>query len=101
MAELDMTAGGAAPFRPEVVSAMHSAVARRLVDPSAVDGITAAFLLLSDDARRADMPAEQLLQTLKSIWEGVPAIQRLSPEERRQHLAELATLCIGVYYQRD
>lgn len=101
MAELDRhTADPAARLRPETVDAMRTAVARRIADPAAEDDLTAAFLLLCDDARRAQLPAEQLLQTLKAVWEGVPAVERLPPDLRRQQLADLATLCITRYYRQ-
>jgi hypothetical protein len=65
-------------------------------DPSALQ---ASLVQLATEARARDILPEQLLVTLKELWNGLPEVRAMTDASQQVRLLQrVVTLCIREYY---
>jgi hypothetical protein len=86
----------------ETVDTVRRALQRYVVEASHADtasALRAALHALSHEARAKHMPPEQLLVTLKSIWQALPEVENARDHtEKTRILQRIVTICIQEYF---
>ena len=86
----------------ETVDAVRRALQRYVVAASAIDAASAlrtALHTLAHEARAKHIPPEQVLVTLKSIWQGLPEVENARDHnEKTRILQRIVTICIQEYF---
>jgi hypothetical protein len=80
------------------VVALRSALKAHLRGDIAEADLRRALRLLSDEAHRQHLQAEQLLKIFKQTWVSLPEVQRLPHGPREELLARSITTCIEEFY---
>ncbi len=81
------------------VAAVRAALQTYLADASDSDALRGALLRMSTEARGRSMLPEQVLVTLKDIWNGLPEVRSVSDTgEQVRLLQRVVTMCIKEYY---
>ena len=88
---------------PESILALREAFRRHLSGPSnsAAVEVSAALEQVCTEARRKQIPAEQLLVAFKGIWSALPEGRKMPPHQAADEVRDLVTLCIERYYAPD
>jgi len=86
----------------ETVDAVRRALQRYVVAASAIDAastLRTALQGLAHEARGKHIPPEQLLVTLKSIWQALPEVENARDHnEKTRILQRIVTICIQEYF---
>lgn len=86
----------------ETVDAVRRALQRYVVEASAAEApspLHGALHALAHEARAKGIPPEQLLLTLKGIWQALPEVENARDHsEKTRILQRIVTLCIQEYF---
>jgi hypothetical protein len=83
----------------ETVAAVRAALRAYLADAAQPTALRAVLLQMSSEARAKGMLPEQLLVTLKDVWNGLPEVRAMGdPGEQIRLLQRVVTMCIKEYY---
>lgn len=83
-----------------VVDGVRAALASYLRAPNGQqEALRAALHALGAEARRVNVPPEQLLILLKTMWHTLPDMQgAATPADRQSLLQRVVSMCIGEYF---
>jgi len=85
----------------ETVDAVRRALQRyvQLPSPEPVPELRDALHLLAREAKDKSVAPEQLLITLKGIWQSLPEVERARDHNEQMHvLQRVVTICIKEYF---
>jgi hypothetical protein len=86
----------------EATASVRRAIEHHLRQESTDEELRRALKALARDAHARSLRAEELIIVLKQMIGSLPEVQRIANRRQRDELvAELVTLCIDVYYERD
>jgi hypothetical protein len=95
----DPTPGSSGELSGETVDALRAALVRYMRKPEPSPDLHESLIALAREARRKNIHAEQLLITLKELWNVLPEVKSArNPREQNTMLQQLVTLCIQEYY---
>ena len=81
------------------VDAVRIALRAYLHDPEDAGALQASLLLVASEARARSILPEQLLVTLKEIWNSLPEVRAMTDASKQVRLLQrVVTLCIREYY---
>lgn len=83
----------------ETVAAVRAALRAYLSNGADASPLQRALLRMSTEARDKGMFPEQLLVTLKDVWNALPEVRAMSDHaEQVRLLQRVVTMCIKEYY---
>ena len=85
----------------ETVDAVRRALQRSVAEAPTAEPtppLRAALHALAHEARVKGIPPEQLLITLKGVWQGLPEVENARHPEKTRSLQRIVTICIQEYF---
>ena len=83
----------------ETVAAVRVALRAYLHNSSDANALQASLLLMASEARSRTILPEQLLITLKDVWNTLPEVRSMTDSrEQIAMLQRVVTMCIKEYY---
>jgi hypothetical protein len=83
----------------ETLTALRTALQQRLSSATDDAELRRALRAMSEEARAESLHVEQVIVTLKRVWESLPEVRRASDrQEQNRVLERVVTLCIQEYY---
>lgn len=87
-------------LEPETVTSLRDALSHYLAERHDGPRLRDALGELAREARRKDLPAEQMIIAVKSVWHSLPALKRVDAlGEQSAMLQRVVTACIKAYYE--
>ena len=81
------------------LDAVRLALRAYLHDSEDTSALRASLVLVSTEARARDVLPEQLLVTLKELWNALPEVRAMTDAGRQVRLLQrVVTMCIREYY---
>ena len=81
------------------VDAVRLALRAYLHEPEDTSALQASLLLVSSEARARNILPEQLLVTLKELWNSLPEVRAMTDATQQVRLLQrVVTMCIREYY---
>ena len=81
------------------LDAVRLALRAYLHDSEDTSALQASLMLVSTEARARNVLPEQLLVTLKELWNALPEVRAMTDAGRRVRLLQrVVTMCIREYY---
>ena len=83
----------------ETIDAVRAALRQYLAENASSPSLQKALVRLAAEAREKGILPEQLLITLKDVWNGLPEVRAISETSEQVRLQQrVVTMCIKEYY---
>lgn len=87
---------------PELTLTLRDAFRSHLSDRSGAGAqVTTALGKVCTEARNEQIPPERLLVAFKGIWNSLPEVRELPPNQAAEEVRDLVSLCIERYYATE